>query len=419
MLSTSIKKLKTHSVTKNAVALLFMQISNTIIPFIVYPYLTRHLGIDEFSNFALVMALIQLSFVITDYGFSLSGAYEIATNQNNKSHISHYLASVFIVKSLMTFVSLMLFGLYLKYYSNIENTMPLFLGGTLAIVGQAYQWTWFFQGIEKMKNVTIYHFFVRLLFVLLVFYLVDEKGDGFLAIYAWGFAQVFGAILSFYMIYTKGFYFSSPTKENIIGCFTKGWHFFFSRVSVSLYTTANIVILGLTGSSTYIAHYSICDQLYKGGQAITSPLSQAMYPYMARTKDWNFFYYAITFTGISLAVICLLFSLFSEEFLVLLYGDSLKNAGSLFDIFLIITIINFFGSAFGYSAASAIGKINIANHSVIIGSLIHLSVVALLYALDRITPYTLAFSLLTAELFVMMIRIFLIRYHYKISNSLS
>ena len=96
-----LKKLKDHSVTRNALALSVMQIGNYAVPLLLLPFLTRQLGMEAFGVVAITLAAIQLAFVLTDYGFSLSATYSISTNRENTDYVNRKIAAIFGAKALL------------------------------------------------------------------------------------------------------------------------------------------------------------------------------------------------------------------------------------------------------------------------------------------------------------------------------
>lgn len=404
-----LSKLKNHTITRNSISLALIQATNIFIPFAVYPYLTRILPINEFSTVALILASIQICFVVTDYGFSISGTYEIAKLQN-KNDIGKYLSSVFIIKITLVSLALLALYIYLKKTIKIDHA-EYFFSAALAVLSQAYQPTWFFQGIEKMKSITLSLVIARMFFILMVFITIDRAGDGSLVILYWGAAQFIGTCISIFMIYMEGYFFSKPDIQLTIYSFKNASNFFLSRIAVAAYTSANTILLGFFGSPAQVANYSICDQLYKGGQAITSPISQSMYPYMTKNKDWSLFFKILILIGGGIALFYFLFSFYTSDFINLVYGPEYSNASNILKIYLIVSVINYFGVSFGYTACSAINKINIANYSVIIGAFVHLLALYLIYTFSTISPTSIIIAVLLTETLVLLTRMLSVFYY--------
>jgi PST family polysaccharide transporter len=65
--------------------------------------------------------------------------------------------------------------------------------------------------------------------------------------------------------------------------------FFLSRVSVSIYTSANAFVLGLFTDNTMVGFYSVAEKLYQAMQSLYAPITQTLYPYVAKQKNITLF----------------------------------------------------------------------------------------------------------------------------------
>jgi PST family polysaccharide transporter len=65
--------------------------------------------------------------------------------------------------------------------------------------------------------------------------------------------------------------------------FAAGWHLFLSKMATTLYTTSNIVILGLLTDNTFVALYTPGDKMARAAaEGLQGPLSQAIFPHIGR-----------------------------------------------------------------------------------------------------------------------------------------
>src|SRR5690606_24047491 len=105
---------------------------------------------------AITLAAIQLAFVLTDYGFSLSATYSISTNRENTDFINKKISAIFGAKALL--VSLLAVALIIAGLAapSLAPYKPYLIAAFIAIFAQAFQPIWLFQGIERMKNITTY-----------------------------------------------------------------------------------------------------------------------------------------------------------------------------------------------------------------------------------------------------------------------
>ena len=53
--------------------------------------------------------------------------------------------------------------------------------------------------------------------------------------------------------------------------FKNGWHLFLSRMATTLYTTSNVVILGLFTDNTIVGYYAAGDKIIRAVQGLQLP----------------------------------------------------------------------------------------------------------------------------------------------------
>ncbi len=401
---SKLKSIGQHSVSRNAAALGVMQIANYAVPLLLLPFLTRQLGMEAFGMVAITLAAIQLAFVLTDYGFSLSATYSISTNRENTDFVNQKISAIFGAKALL--VSLLAVALIIASQTapSLQAYTTYIIAAFIAICAQAFQPIWLFQGIERMKNITLYTVLTKVLYAILVLQLIRSPEDAVTVIYCWSAAQVIGLLASLYFMYSAGYRVSWPSLQTVRHEFVDGAQFFWSRLAVAVYTSASTLVVG-SQSAAQAAQFAVCEQIYKAGQNVTSPINNAMFPYMAKNKDWKVFYKILFIAGITMTTGCLVLAYYATPLLAILFGDEYVTATPVLLIFLCTTIINYFGVTFGYSAFSALGRVEIANISVIVGAIIHAATLYLIYTNVEITAMTVALSILITESIVMCIRI--------------
>lgn len=404
------QRIRHHSLGRNAIALTAMQATNYIAPLMVIPYLTRVLGTHEFGAVAVTLAAIQFAFVVTDYGFSLSATRDIALNSTDKHYVSRKIGAVWGAKLPLLALSIMGLLILPAWVDKLHTYGPYFTAGTLAVCAMAFQPVWFFLGIERMKNVTIYMVATKVLYVLLVFVVVHGPKDAFFVIYCWGGAQLLGLVVSIYLVYHEGYGLGMPRLRECLHELRASAQFFWSRLSVALYTSANTVVVGTLGTVA-AAHYSVCEQVYKAGQNVAAPINTALFPYMTKNRDWRLFGQLLVAVGGVLIIGCTVVGVFAGPLLRFVFGAEYASSAPVLAIFCAVVVINYYGMTFGYAAFSALDKVHIANISVVVGTMVQVGLVAWLYAAGRMSPLTMALSVLATEGFVMSFRvIFFLRY---------
>lgn len=398
--------------SRNIIALFLVQLANYAAPILVLPYLTRVLGVEYFGYIAVLLSLCALSFVLTDFGFGLTATYRISKSKNNISLIQNILSSIISLKLLLFILSCFFLLLYFYLNKNVLDTFNVKLYVCLIILGQCFQFSWFFQGLERMHNITIFMVASKVVYVILVILLVKNNTDYEFVLLSYGISSLFASFISIFLIFKSGFRFNVVKFKVIKNEFLLGLNFFLSRLSVSVYTSASTFLIGNFSGLNQAALYSSAERLYQAGQSLLSPVTQALYPHVAQNKNFKLFFYIFFLILIPLIALAFILTIFSSEILSIFFGDEFSSAAGIYDIFIIVMLINFVGVYFGYPAFALLDRINIANSTVYVGAITQLFLLTFLFIDNEITAENIAISVLITESFVATIRITLFIYFY-------
>ena len=395
------------SVDTNTLFLFILQIFNYLAPLLLLPFLTRTLPVGEFGAVMVAMSALQLAFVITDYGFGLSATYHIAKNRDDKAFIDDLIARIFTSKLILVCIAVVLLLVVALLPAYAHHTF-IFVCGVLAVVAQAYQPLWLFQGLERMKNYTIYMVLTKIIHVCLVLLLVRNHGDGYIVLLSWSCSNLVGMAAALIMVRRLGYALGFSNITDALTELKNSAQFFWSRISVALFTSASSIIVGTSGLQQ-AALFSAAEQAYKAGQNVTSPISQSLYPYMAKEKNWTLFKKVVFPVGIVILIGSSVVSYLGEFFLGLVFGADYLGAKQVLSIFMLTLVVNFFSVNFGYPACAAIDRPDIANKTVMFGAILHASIIVILFAGSKISALNIALSVLITEIFVLIMRILSVR----------
>lgn len=391
----------------NIMALFVVQFLNYIAPLLVFPYLTRVLGIDGFGVVAVMFSLCSISLIVTDYGFGLSAPYWIAKNRDDKASVSRYIGGVFIIKTVLLIAILTFVLIYLFSINSIVIHNGYFLSGLfLTLIFQTYQPIWFYQGIEELKNVTIFMTISKLTYLGSIFIFVRDRGDTGGVFIALGFSYLVSTTFAIFRIYACGYSILFPKeKKFFIELIKTSSSFFFSRAAVGVYTSASTFIIGSYSGPAQAALYSSAEKLYQAGQNATSPFSQALYPYLSRSKDKSTLFRVIIYAlPLLISIICICYY-FSPMILRVFYGSEFIDASPILKNFLICSIITFVSINIGYPAFSIIDRLDVVNKSVYTASIIYIILLFFMFINQAINAYNISICILAVESFVLIFRI--------------
>lgn len=388
----------------NAASLAVVQVVNYVAPFIILVHLTKTLGLEIYGVLAFSQGIIAISAVLLDFGYSLSATNKISQNRENKRYVGLILGGVISVKILLYILCCLFVLLYALSTEKYGDHREILLLSLFPIAMQGFAPIWFFHGIEKMKYFAMATISAKVVFALGAVTLVKSQSDYYLVPLLNGAGQLAALISSIYFIYKLGYKIQRPSLRFFSYCFKFTRHFFFSRIAVASYMNGAVVILGLVAQPAVVAIYSMAEQLYKVMQSALGPAAAASYPYMAKEKDVPLMLKLI------LGVVMLAFSgaiagYYLAPFLVeLVFDKSWMASIPVLNVFLVAIVIHAAAIMTGYPLAAVVGKLEVANSSVMTGAVVYFILLGLAFYLNMVAPTYLAAIMLISEFSVFMHR---------------
>ena len=266
---------------KNFTSLSILQISNYLFPLITLPYLVRVLGPGKYGLVNFAAAFAAYFTIITDYGFNLSATQEISVNRDDPKRVSEIFSSVFTLKMLLFVLSTLIFLPIVYVVPLFKENLILFVVTFFSVFGTALFPLWFYQGIERMKYILIITVSVRLVTTVLIFIFIQSENDFVKLAGLNTLTQFTVGIIGLLLVLSK--FSVKYTFPNILLLKQQlkiGWNLFLSTVSINLYTTSNVFILGLFAPANIVGYYAAADKVRMAFQGILSPMSQSVFPYV-------------------------------------------------------------------------------------------------------------------------------------------
>jgi len=390
---------------ENFFSLSVLQGANYILPLITLPYLVRVLGPEKFGLIAFAQAFIQYFNILTDYGFNLSATREISIHRENKEKVSEIFSSVMIIKLGLLVLSFLIMTIIVFSFEKFRKDWLVYYLTFGMVIGQVLFPVWFFQGMERMKYITILNITAKLIFTVFIFVFVHGVSDYIYVPLLNSLGFCIAGVLALWIVF-KNFdlSFRIPRLITIKHQLKEGWYIFISTVAISLYTISNTFILGLFTNNTIVGYYSAAEKLIKAAQGLLTPVSRTIYPYISKlvkeSKERGLqFIQKVIFLigGISFLLSVSMF-IFADLIVKLLLGNQYTESVVVLKILsflpFIIALSNIFGiqTMLTFNYKEAFSKI-----------LISASIINILLAFVLVPLYQhvgISFAVLISEIFV-------------------
>lgn len=400
-------KAKRHkTLIQNFSYLSSLQIFNLIIPLLTYPYLIRTLGSEKFGLVFFAQAVIGYLVIFVSFGFNLSATKEISINRENNKKLNEIFSSVIIIKGILFLLSFAFLALILYFLEESEGNKLLFYFTMWRCLYEFLFPLWFFQGIEKMKYITIITLISRIIFLTLIFIFIREPEHYILVPVMYGIGAIASGVISIIIVYNHNVKISLQPWNKLKYYFKDSFPLFISNLSTSIAINTNKVILGIFAGMQEVAYYELAEKLSLIMKTPIQLIGQAIYPGVAQKKDQIFL--KKSFAGsILLASIIFVFGMIFSDLLIKLFGgENMEGASYIFQILLgsifPVTVSLFFANivliSWGYNKDFL--KLRISTN------ILYAFIVLVLFLINSINLETLAFTILVVEIFAAIASVF-------------
>lgn len=278
---------------QNFLFLAIIQSSNILISIISVPLLIQSIGLDQFGLVNLGLSVMVLVNVLIVFGYNLSAPKEIAIYRDDKLILSQIISKILFAKILLGSISILLILLSILILNAFSDYKVIVIFSTLIIVSEVFNVVWFFQGMEKMKLVSIANIFSKLLFLMGIVLFISSPEQSHWVNFLMG---LFGAIINLSLIVyihsVLGVKFIYPGVLIIWGSIKENILLFLSSLSSYLSTNFGLVILSFFEGPDSLGMYSLAEKVVLVLRLFPALIIQAIYPNASRLfkNDQNHFF---------------------------------------------------------------------------------------------------------------------------------
>ena len=404
-------------IASNYLSLFVLQIANYLLPLLVLPFLVRILGTEKFGLVMFAQALILFLTIFVDFGFNLSGTREISIARDNKDKLSEIFSAIMFIKICLIIVAFTILFIVVNVFTRFRIDSEIYYLTFGIVIGQALFPVWFFQGIEKMKFITLINITAKLIFTLLVFVFIRQQSDYiFVPVYnSLGFivSGIIGFLFCFRYVKVK-----IPSFYTIKRLLKESSILYVSNFATSLYTASNVFILGIFAGNSIAGIYASMEKLILAIKNIYSPFYQALYPWLSKQKDnvkirtIKKIKPLILLLSVLITIVILLFG---NTLLLVIYDNKLiTNYAIIFKLLSLISIFSALNMLYNTLYFPSIKKYKIRMNILISGGVFNLFISLILVYYFGI--YGTAFSVVSTELFLLILGIYFFNKTVKIKK---
>jgi PST family polysaccharide transporter len=261
---------------ENLASLYTVHLSNYVVPLFTLPYLARILGVDGLGLYAVADAYSRIVALIIEYGFSLSATRDIAQLRHDPLARGRHLSAVLAAQLILAGAAL-LFTLALAFGRPAFGLHGrVLLCAYLLALSQGMNPMWYFLGIERTRLIGGLWIAGRIAGAVVLLVVVRSAQDVWVALLVQGIAPMIVVLAGVLAAYRDSACVR-PTAKSGWNALRAGRTIFLTRAGSTMFSSANVLILGLLASPSSVALFSGADRIARAAVSALTPLTQAFF----------------------------------------------------------------------------------------------------------------------------------------------
>lgn len=164
------------SIKHNFIFDLLNNITGLLFPLITFPYVSRILNPEGIGEVAFAQSIIAYFVMIAALGIPTYALREVAKLKKNTEELSTFTAEIFLIHAILSIVAYTI-ALSLIFIGRISDMWITYIIASTHIILNFLGFSWFLQGVEEFRYITIRVLIFRILSLISLFIFVREDSD--------------------------------------------------------------------------------------------------------------------------------------------------------------------------------------------------------------------------------------------------
>lgn len=300
-----------------------LQVFILLAPFLTYPYLTRVLGTELYGLVLTAQMLASYATIIVRFGFDSVSSRHISINREDKNKLSEIMSSILTMRGGLWIISFVIYIIVVLLIPIYRENLVLFLFSYGLTLNVLLFPQFFFQGIEKMKFITIINVIIQAIFIVLTFIVIKEPADFIYVPLLHAIGYFIGGIISLYIIFHGyGIKFRIPKKSEAEYYFKDALPLFTTDAVCTIKDKLNYLLLGLYVGMSEVVIYDVGSKLTSLAIQPLTIINTVLFPKMAKDRNDNHFKKIGLMVAVAIVVMVIVINIFLEPIVYILIGKS-------------------------------------------------------------------------------------------------
>jgi len=284
MQQSNIHKLKAKfsnntKVIENYFFMTALQVINSLFGILIYPYLIRVLGANSYGLYVFAFSVTTYFISFISFGFTFPAVKAIVENKNNLDEKSKIVSSVLTAKYYLSLISTVVFGILIFTIPILRRNWIIFSICYTQIIAEVLFPIWYFQGVQKMRVVTLIQLGFRVISLPFIFIFIKSSEDCWIYVLIASSSVILGSITSVGFLKIGehiNFYFVKFEELKIY--FKDAMPFFWSSATGTIKQESVTILIGTFFGMRDVALYDLANKIILLPRMLTTSINGALFP---------------------------------------------------------------------------------------------------------------------------------------------
>lgn len=278
-------------VAENYVFMTLLQVLNMCFYLLIYPFLIRRLGAEGYGTYAYAWSMTAIVMAVVNFGFDLPNAKKVAEivgantrgnkvlSEAQKTSIGDVLSCVQTAKAGVELVVLVVYVVLLHCVPVMRDNSLIFSVAFIQTLTCILFPQWYFQGVQRMRVVTIVQVVVKICSLPFIFAFVKTPADVWLFMLISSLTSVTGGAIAWVIIRCKDqiiIHFVRPARCK--SYYQEAVPFFLTNVMGIVKEQGIVLLVGGFLGMANVSVYDLANKIVTVPRILLLQLNNALYP---------------------------------------------------------------------------------------------------------------------------------------------
>ncbi len=281
------KDFSKNTIFASSIYLYLSHFADYILALFFLPFIAKTIGAIEFGKIGLAQSFGILIILIIEFGSSTMATRKVALIKADDKAMKKFIDELFTFKICLMPMAILLSFAAVIFIPAFRNE-PIYL--IIAVVGSIFHGispSWYFQGIEKMKNIAMSKIIFRSIGFLFILLFVKSPGDSWIVLFSYAMTSFLVFTYLNIIIFKKYGVSKLVSSKRVIKVLIESLSAFFISIIPIIYQNLSLFLMSAFISPIQLGYYYGANRIYRAFNTLYGPISQAYFPALSSANSSN------------------------------------------------------------------------------------------------------------------------------------